>query len=581
MPSKNKELAQIFKAMSAIYDYKGDRFRSLAYQRAYRIIGSIQDDLSVMSEKELEDIEGIGEGIAKKIIEYFKTGKIAKHEELKKSVPHEFIDLIELKGFGPKTVKKIHDELGITTRAQLVKALKDGTIASLKGFGEKKVDNMLKGLRAFRTTEERILLWDALTISQSLVQSLQQLPEVKMIDAAGSIRRRKETIGDIDILISAADKHRGKIMDYFISLPQVEEVLARGETKSSVIIKDHHRQVDVRILQPDEWGAALQYFTGSKEHNVHMREIAKQKGLKVSEYGVFDSKTGKKMAGKNEEDVYKALGMQWMPPEMREDTGEVELALKKKIPALVTFDEVKGDLQMHSNWSDGAHSIEDIARYVKKHYTYEYIALTDHTKAVRIAGGMQDSDFPRQIKEIKRVNMLLGEDFVKAGAEVDIHPDGSLDLPDDILQQLDWVVASIHTKMNQDNTERLVKACENPFVHAIGHPTGRLLGSREAYPLDMNKLIKAARATGTALEINGQPERMDLNDTLARLAREHDVMLTFGTDSHHYGNLEFMRLSVAIARRAWCTADDILNTRSWKELQSFFAHKRKLTKVKA
>ncbi|HXH19988.1 MAG TPA: DNA polymerase/3'-5' exonuclease PolX, partial [Chitinophagales bacterium] len=508
MPAKNQQLAQIFKAMSAIYDYLGDSFRSLAYQRAYRIIGSIQDDLSALSEKELEEIEGIGKGMAAKIIEYFTTGKIAKYEELKKSVPHEFVDLIELKGFGPKTVKKIHDELGITTRAQLMKALKDGTIAALKGFGEKKVENMLKGLQAIRTTEERILLWDAMNIARSLTQQLQQLPEVKKIETAGSIRRRKETIGDVDILISAAAKDCKKIMDYFTTLPEVEEVLAQGDTKSSVIIKDHHRQVDVRILQPDEWGAALQYFTGSKEHSVHVREIAKQKGLKLSEYGVFNNKTGRRVAGKTEEEVYKSIGLQWMPPEMREDTGEVDLALKKKIPKLVTFEDVKGDLQMHSNWSDGSRSIEEIARYVKEHYHYEYIALTDHSKAVRIAGGMTDKDFLKQLKEIRRVNRLLGADFLKAGAEVDINPDGSLDLPNEILAQLDWVVASIHSKMNQDNTERLVKACKNPFVHVIGHPTGRLLGSREGYPVDIERLVTAAKETGTALEINGQPERM-------------------------------------------------------------------------
>jgi len=575
MPAKNQELAQIFKAIAAIYDYHGENFRSLAYQRAYRVINSIPEDLSALSEKELEEIEGIGKGIATKIIEYFQTGKIRRYEELKKTVPHQFIDLIELKGFGPKTVKKIHEELGITTRAQLVKALKDGTIAALKGFGQKKVENMLKGLEAIRTTEERILLWDALNIAQSLLEELRQLPEVKQAEAAGSIRRRRETIGDIDILISAAERHRNKIMERFTTLPEVEEVIAKGETKSSVIIKDHHRQVDVRILKPDEWGAALQYFTGSKEHNVSMREIARKKGLKVSEYGVFDTKTGKKVAGKTEEEVYMALGMQWMPPEMREDHGEVELALKKQIPRLVEVEDVKGDLQMHSNWSDGSHTIEEIARYVKEHYNYEYIALTDHSKAVRIAGGMKDRDFLKQIKEIKRVNKLLGEDFVKAGAEVDINPDGSLDLPDEILKQLDWVVASIHTKVSQDNTERLVRACENPYVHAIGHPTGRVYGTREGYPVDIEKLAKAAKETCTALEINGQPERMDLNDSLARKAREMGVMLTFGSDSHHYGNFEFMQLCVAIARRAWCTANDVLNTRSWKEVERVIEGKRR------
>jgi DNA polymerase (family 10) len=333
--------------------------------------------------------------------------------------------------------------------------------------------------------------------------------------------------------------------------------------------------VDIRLVHPDEWGAALQYFTGSKEHNIHLRTIAKEKGLKISEYGVFRIKDNKRIAGEEEEDIYRAMDFRWMPPEMREDRGELELAAKHKLPRLITPDDIRGDLHLHTTWSDGMHTIEEVARYVKKNLPYRYIALTDHSKASRIANGMDEKQFRQQLKAIREVNEKLGEDFVKSGAEVDILPDGALDMSDEVLAQFDIVVASIHASFNRDNTERLIKACENPYVAVIGHPTGRLIGSRDAYPVDMRRLIEAARETGTALEINAQPNRMDLNDEWARLAREKSVKLVISTDMHQLSNFNYMKLGILVARRAWCTAYDVLNTGKWKDVQVFIEKKRK------
>ena len=335
----------------------------------------------------------------------------------------------------------------------------------------------------------------------------------------------------------------------------------------------------MRIVNEDEWGAALQYFTGSKEHNIHLRTIAKDKGYKISEYGIFNIKNEKKVAGKTEEEIYRTLGFQMIPPEMREDKGEIELAGKNKIPKLVSLQDIKGDLQMHSVWSDGISTIEEIVKYVKKNFAYQYIALTDHSKSSRIANGMDEKQLLKQIKTIEQLNEKLGERFVKTGIEVDILPDGTLDIADEVLAQLDWVTAAIHSNFNRDNTERIIRACENPFVYCIGHPTGRLIGSREPYKVDMKKVIEVAKKTGTALEINAQPTRMDLNDELAMQAREKNVQLIISTDSHAPDNFNFMKLGVYIARRAWCTSDDILNTKSWKEIEQFKKQKEKLMSV--
>lgn len=575
----NKDLANILYKMAAIYEFKDDTFRARAYERAAHIVEDLPDDIrNYVKEGKLLSIKGIGPGIASKIEEYIKNGKISKYEELKKEVPEDFIELIDFPGIGAKSLKKIYQELGITTKSELIKALKDGRVEQLKGFGKKKVEGILKAIKMHEVAQRRMLLWYALELAKYIVEELKQLKEIKKIEIAGSIRRRKVTIGDIDILVVADDNDRHKIMDFFISLPEVKEVLVKGDKKTSVIIKTksgRERQVDLRIFREDEWGAALQYFTGSKEHNVHVREIAKEKGLKLNEYGVFKVDTKEKIAGKTEEEVYNAIGLPYIVPELREDRGEIEAALKGELPDLVEFSDIKGDMHVHSNWSDGVNSIDEIIRFVKERYKYEYIIITDHSKSQRVAHGLDENRILKEIEEIKKLNKLIGFDFIKIGTEVDILLDGSLDFPDEILAKLDFVIASVHSHFKRDNTDRILKAMENPYVNVIGHPTGRLIGVREGYPLDLDIVIKKAKETGTALEINCQPLRMDIEDTWIRRAVEEGVMLVISTDSHNLGSFEYMKQGVWLARRGWATKKNILNTRSWSEVVKFVNEKRK------
>ena len=449
----------------------------------------------------------------------------------------------------------------------------------LKGFGEKKAENMLKGLNKEKKSSERILLWQGLDLSESLRERIKKFNGVEKIAVAGSIRRRRDTIGDVDILVAAKKEKAADILEAFTKMDGVTDVLAEGETKSSVVVDDYDRQVDLRVIEPETWGAALFYFTGSKEHNIHLRKIAKEEDYKISEYGLFNADTDKRLTAKTEKGIYSKMNMAYVPPELREDRGEIEAAGKDELPDLIELDDIRGDLHMHSRWSDGNHSIKELAEFIQENYDYDYIALTDHSKSLPVAGGLDENQIRDQIKEIKAVNDDLGESFIKSGIEVDILSDGSLDLPDDLLEELDWVVASIHSKLDQDNTSRVVKACENPYVCAIGHPTGRMLNSRDPYVLDMDAVLDAAKETHTALEINGQPKRSDLNDRWARAAIEKGVSLVISTDSHYFGNLSFMKNGVYIARRGWCQKQDVLNTQSWKRIETFIEKKRKAVKA--
>ena len=577
MSIRNKKLANIFVEMSTIYEFLGieNRFRVMAYRKASYELENMTEDISEhLPVKNLVKLRGIGISIAQKIEEFLDTGKIETYEQLKKKVPHDFIDLLKIKGLGPETLKRLHRELNINTKSELLKALKDGRVEGLEGFKQKKVTNILNGLQQQEELDGRIVLWEAWELADLVLDHMNKLSEVKKIAVAGSIRRCQETIGDLDLLIMAAEKHRKKILQHFLEWTPVIQVIARGSKKASVIIENYHRQVDLRIFRPKEWGSGLLYFTGNKEHNIHLRKVAIEEGWKINEYGVFDVESGERLAGSTEHEIYQALGMQWIPPEMRVDRGEISLAEQNKIPELVTLSDIKGDLQLHSTWSDGDQSIEELGYFVQENYPYEYIVLTDHSKTSRIAGGLHEEQFLAQIDQIKRVNQKLGADFIKTGAEVDILADGSLDLHDDLLAQLDWVVASIHSQFNRDNTQRLIAACRHPFVSVIGHPTGRLIGKRNPYRLDIDQVIEAAVATGTALEINAQPLRMDLNDQLAHIARKKGAKLVISTDSHYPGNFDFMKLGVALARRAWCTKDNILNTGSWEDISKFKNAKR-------
>lgn len=573
----NKELAEIFDDMAKIYRFKGskDRFRVRAYENAAQVIDHMQEDIrNYMKNDQLVEVKGIGESIAEKIREYIETEKIAKYEELKKSVPSDFVDLVEVQGIGPKTLEKLHEELDVETKNDLKAALESGKVEELKGFGKKSVKNLLEGLQEKEKAEQRILLAEALEISEMITDALEEQRDIKKMEIAGSIRRRKETIGDIDILVTADPEKWEYIADFFTSLESVKNVFAEGETKSSIEVEYHDRQVDLRIIEKESWGAALLYFTGSKEHNIHLRKIAKDKGFKISEYGMFATEDDKKVAGQTEEEMYDKLGMQWIPPEMRGNNGEIELAQKGDIPELIESDQIKGDMHFHSDWSDGANTIEELAQHLSEHYSYEYAVISDHSKSSRIAGGLTEEELEEQFEAIDKANKAIGRSLIKKGVEVDILADGSLDLDDKLLEKMEWITASIHSRFNQDNTDRILKACENPFVNAIGHPMGRLIGKRKEYSIDLDKIIEKSKKTGTALEINAQPERMDLNSDAIRVVRESGVILVIGTDSHDLASFQYMDLGSSLARRGWCTADNILNTRSWKEIEKFVEQKR-------
>ncbi len=577
----NRELADIFHRMAACYKYMGpeQRFRSAAYDNAFRTLAGLKEDVSVYATdiKSLEQLNGIGEKIAGKIIEYLDTGKIKTYEKLKKEIPEGLLEIMDINGFGPATVRLLHEKFQINNKEELIEALSKGKLKGTKGFGERKVENLLRGLKMYKEAHQRILLSTALQIANEILTNIKKIKGVEKSEIAGSLRRRRETIGDIDIMVCASRKNGKKIMNEILKIERVGRVLANGETKISFLTEPEKVQVDIRLVQEDEYGAALLYFTGSREHSIKLRTWAKEKRWKLNEYGVFDATTNKKLAGETEEEIYHLFGLQYIAPELREDKGELEIAMKNDLPRLVEFKDIKGDMQMHSTWSDGSENIEDIARYVMKAFPrYQYIVITDHSPSERIAGGLQPADFKKQFIEIDRVNKTLGKSFVKKGVEVDILSDGSLDLPDDLLIQFDWVVASVHSGFNKDNTERLLKACTHPYVHCLGHPSGRLIGRREAYSVDWNTVFKKLTETGTSIEVNAQPERLDLKDDLVKAAVEMGAKLTISTDAHGLNQFDFMELGVATARRGWCKKENILNTDSWDTIEMF--KKKKATK---
>jgi len=562
---KNKELADLFEKMADILEFKGENpFKISAYRKASRIIGDLTQDIEEIAEQGgLKNIPGIGEGMAQKVVEYLKTGKISRFEEVKKGVPDELIAIMDIPGMGPKTLALIHKERGINNLSQLEKAVEDSSLTDLPGMGEKKIENIKRGIQLLKQSKGRMNLGVAFPVAKRIVETLRQKTGSKKIEWAGSLRRMKENIGDIDILATGLDKE--KIIQAFIHLPEVKEVLASGETKASVIV-ERGTQIDLRVVEEDSYGAALQYFTGSKGHNIHLRGIAKAKGIKINEYGVFKGK--KKIGGKEEKDVYRSLGMDWIEPELREDRGEIEAAQKGRLPKLVEETEIKGDLHVHSKWSDGTSSIEEIARAALKK-SYQYVAICDHSKSLKIAHGLDESRLMEQIEEIDRINEKMKGFQILKGSEVDILSDGKLDLPEIILEKLDIVIGAIHSGFKQDKvkmTRRIIRALENPYIHILAHPSGRLLGARDPYEVEIEELMEAAKKYGKALEINAYFERLDLDDIHCRKAKEMGIRVAIGTDSHHLDQMWMMSLGVAVAKRGWLETKDILNTLSLKEI---------------
>jgi DNA polymerase (family 10) len=564
---KNKELAAIFERIGDVLEFKGENpFKIIAYRRAARVLADLTRDIESFHEKgTLKTIPGIGEGIAKKIDEYLTTGAMRKYEEVVREAPDELLDLLPVPGLGPKTLRLAAQELHVRTLEDLKKVLMDGSFALLPRMGEKKARNILKGLERFEASRKRILLGDAFPLVRAIVESLKETEGISLISPAGSLRRLSETVGDIDILV-AADAGE-EIIHRFAHLPDVVQVLAEGATKGSVVVRDGY-QVDLRVVAEESYGAALQYFTGSKAHNVKLRGMARENGLKISEYGVF---RGEKMiAGSTEEEVYGTLDLVWIPPELREDRGEIEAAARKKLPVLVQPEDLKGDLHVHSEYSDGTTSIRTIAEEAIRR-GHRYVAICDHSKSVRYAGGMSESKIMRQIDEIAKLNDELTEFTVLSGVEVDILQDGSLDYSDQVLEKLDLVVAAIHSGFKHRCTERMKAAMENPHVDIIAHPTGRLISYREGYEIDIGQVMEKAAETRTALEINSYYERLDLNEVNARRAKECGVKLSIGTDAHHPSQLWMTELGVAVARRGWLESEDVLNTMSVEELKRYLS----------
>jgi DNA polymerase (family 10) len=559
MRMKNKELADLFGRMADILEFKDENpFKISAYRKASRIIGDLTQDIEEIAESgKLRDVPGIGEGMAQKILEYLKTGKVSKFEEVRKGVSDALIAIMDIPGMGPKTLSMIHKEKGISSLSQLEKAVENGSLVGLPGIGEKKVENIKRGIQLLKQSKGRMNLGIAFPVAKEIVETLREKAGSKKIEWAGSLRRMRENIGDIDILATGPNKE--KIVHTFTHLPEVKEVLASGETKASVIVEGGI-QIDLRVVEEDSYGAALQYFTGSKGHNIHLRGIAKTKGIKINEYGVF--KGEKKVGGKEEEDVYRALGMDWIEPELREDRGEIEAAKEARLPKLVKEPEINGDLHVHSNWSDGTSPIEEIARAAQKR-GYQYLAICDHSKSLKITHGLDESRLMKQIEEIDRINEKMKGFQILKGTEVDILSDGRLDLSEKVLGKLDLVVAAVHSGFKQEKekmTKRIVRALENPLVHILAHPSGRLLGARDPYEVEIDEVMEAAKQYRKALEINAYFERLDLDDIHCRKAKEMGIPLAIGTDSHHVDQMWMISLGVAVARRGWLETPNVLNT---------------------
>jgi DNA polymerase (family 10) len=573
---KNSEVAKVFQDVADLLELKGENvFKIRAYQKAARAIEHYPRELEAMIEEgeDLESIPGVGEAIAKKAAELMTTGKLAYYENLKAEFPQGITNLLDIPGIGPKTANKLSSKLGISSMAELEQAINDGRVAKLFRLGEKTAGNILHQIQALRRKDQRILIGEALPIVEEIIAALCGIPGVKNLTPAGSLRRFQETVGDID-LMGTTDSPE-EVIDAFAALPLVRQVLAQGPTKASVIVSGG-LQVDLRTVEHDSFGSLLQYFTGSKQHNIALREKWHKRGLKLSEYGITVVATDKLERFATEEEFYCRLGMQYIPPEIREAQGEIEKAEQGAIPKLVGLPDMKGDLHTHTEWSDGHDSIEDLA-LAAQDMGYQYIAITEHSGGRGIAHGLSVERLREQVAEIKVLNDRLTGIRVLTGTEVDIRADGTLDLPHEILAELDIVTAAVHSAMNQSEdkmTGRVTKAIEDPDVDVIAHPSCRLIGEREPAAIDLEAVFRAAAKHNKIMEINAMPDRLDLRDIHAFRARESGVKLAIGTDAHSVAHLGFMRFGVGVARRAWCEPQHILNTLPLEEVLAILNKKR-------
>ncbi len=565
MNDKNKELAKMFYEIADALEFKGElTFKVNAYRKAARALEELSEDIENIYKKgELKKIPGVGEGIAKKIKEYLETGKMKKYEEALDGVPKSLLALMQIQNLGPRTLALAYKKLGVKNLEDLKRVIEDGSLARLEGMGAKKVENIKKGIELYEMHKERIPIFEAWEIVSEIKEYLEETGMIEKIEPAGSLRRMKETVGDIDIL--ATGKEGEKIIEYFTKFKRVSRILAAGVTKGSVEVMWNGmvRQVDLRIVPDDSFGAALQYFTGSKAHNIKLRTMAKDKGLKISEYGVF--KKDEKIAGKTEEEVYEILGLCWIPPELREDRGEIEAALEGKLPRLVELKDIKGDLHVHSNYSDGMENIEGLVKKAIE-LGYEYIGISDHSQSAKWAKGMAVEDIRKRHKEIDELQKKYPKIKIIKGVEVEILQDGTIDYPEEILQEFDIVIAAVHIGFKKNVTERIKKALANPYVHMVSHPTGRLISKREGYDVNVTEILETAKRYNKWLELNAYPDRLDLSDIYLRKAKEMGIKIVINTDAHHTNGLLDMFYGVGMARRGWLEKEDVINTLSVDEL---------------
>lgn len=573
---KQLEVADIFEEIACLLELKGENpFRIRAYQRAAMNLRNLPEDLEQRVEAgTLEEIPGIGRDLAQKIEEIVTTGRLAFLEKIRRQLPGSLVQLMKVPGVGPKTARQVYDRFKVKSLAELERIVRSGQLRKLPGFKERKEENLLRGIRLVQAGQERMPLGIALGLGEEVVAALQRLKEVRRISLAGSLRRRQETIGDIDVLITST--HPEKVMAAFVELPVVERVQAHGQTKASVRTKQGI-QVDLRVVEPESFGAALVYFTGSKAHNIKIRSLAQRQGLTINEYGVFSKGGKRRLAGQEEEQVYRALGLSWVAPELREDLGEVEASQAGRLPRLIERADLRGSFHNHSDWTDGSHPIEEVALSARRQ-GYRYMLLSDHSRSLRVAGGLQVKELLQQKRQVAQLNSRLAPFRILMGSEVDILPDGRMDFPDEVLRELDVVIAAVHSGFKQPArvmTARIVKALQNRYVNILAHPTGRLIGERDPYEVDLDAVFRAAAQTGAALELNCYTRRLDLNDQQARRAKELGATLVLSTDTHVLQQLEDISLGLSMARRAWLGPADLLNTLPVRKLLDWVDRKRK------
>ncbi len=564
----NREVADRLYEIADLLDVEGVRFKPEAYRRAARAIEGFGEDVEDLARQgRLRDIPGVGEAIGEKIEEYLRSDRIEYLEKLRQKYPPGLVEVMRIPGLGPKTAKLLYDELGITTVEDLRSAAEEGRIQRIRGMGPKKVENILHGIGLISEVRGRVLLGMADPVASEVMEYLKARAHVQRIEAAGSLRRRRETVGDIDILVTSSEPEG--VAEAFVAMPRVKEVVVQGPTKATVRLNTG-LQVDLRVLEDETFGAGLLYFTGSKDHNVHLRILALRRGLKINEYGLFRGE--ERIAGRTEEEMYYGLGLPYIEPEMRENTGEIEAGLQEALPSrLVRVQDIRGDLHVHTDATDGHESLETMVRAAEAR-GYEYVGISDHSRSLAFINGLSVERLLGQRDRVRALNQEGGHSIkVLMGSECDIKDDGTLDYPDEVLAELDYVIASVHSRFTMPEAEmtaRVVRAMENRYATVLGHPMARLIGEREPIDVDWDRVMEVAEATGTVLEVNGYFNRLDLNGGLVRLALQHNVRVVVDTDSHAIPHLDMMRYGVAMARRGWAQPHQVLNTLPYEALLS-------------